>query len=280
MRRAGGEGPMTAAPRTIHEMYTQSVYSPCLRAVPPWSDRFRRVPAGPRAGHSGSTHVWSLRSDRHMATPCDLRFDCGRICLDLAATTGGAPAERLTGPDQLRAWLVGAGLVPRGTPLDGLDAGWVGRFRALRELVRRLVHDELRGRGVRCRSGAAQLRGRVRPAARPARGTHRRRHPGPRPPRPARLRRAAGRGGPGRGRAADRRGGPRAAAPVRGRELHPGVSGHIARPAPPLVLQRGVRQPGAGGAAPAGARRCAGRRTEALVRAPCPARKNFLPNSE
>ncbi|MCL7491405.1 MULTISPECIES: CGNR zinc finger domain-containing protein [Streptomyces] len=80
-----------------------------------------------------------------MATPCDLRFDCGRICLDLAATTGGAPAERLTGPDQLRAWLVGAGLVPRGTPLDGLDAGWVGRFRALRELVRRLVHDELRG---------------------------------------------------------------------------------------------------------------------------------------
>ncbi|MEJ8648362.1 ABATE domain-containing protein [Streptomyces sp. MS1.AVA.3] len=81
-----------------------------------------------------------------MATPCDLRFDCGRICLDLAATTGGAPAERLTGPDQLRAWLVGAGLVPRGTPLDGLDAAWVGRFRALRELVRRLVHDELRGR--------------------------------------------------------------------------------------------------------------------------------------
>ncbi|MFG2829784.1 CGNR zinc finger domain-containing protein [Streptomyces sp. NPDC048434] len=81
-----------------------------------------------------------------MASPCDLRFDCGRICLDLAATTDGAPAERLTGPDQLRAWLVGAGLVPRGTPLDGVDGSWVGRFRALRELLRRVVHAELRGR--------------------------------------------------------------------------------------------------------------------------------------
>lgn len=88
-----------------------------------------------------------------MAAPCDLRFDCGRICLDLAATADGAPAERLTGerltgPDQLRAWLVGAGLVPPGTPLDGVDAGWVGRFRALRELLRRVVRDELRGRAA------------------------------------------------------------------------------------------------------------------------------------
>ncbi|MGI5258088.1 CGNR zinc finger domain-containing protein [Streptomyces angustmyceticus] len=92
-----------------------------------------------------------------MAAPCDLRFDCGRICLDLAATSGapaerltgdGPTGERLTGPDQLRAWLVGAGLVPRGTPLDGVDGGWVGRFRALRDLVRRVVHDELRGRAA------------------------------------------------------------------------------------------------------------------------------------
>ncbi|MGX1757652.1 CGNR zinc finger domain-containing protein [Streptomyces lydicus] len=92
-----------------------------------------------------------------MAAPCDLRFDCGRICLDLAATADRPPAEptgerpsgeRLTGPDRLRAWLVGAGLVPRGTPLDGVDAGWVGRFRALRELLRRVVHDELRGRAA------------------------------------------------------------------------------------------------------------------------------------
>ncbi|MGW7576130.1 CGNR zinc finger domain-containing protein [Streptomyces sp. NPDC054765] len=83
-----------------------------------------------------------------MAAPCDLRFDCGRICLDLAATAGGTPAERLTGPGRLRAWLAGAGLVPHGTPLDGVDGSWVGRFRALRELVRRVVHDELRGRAA------------------------------------------------------------------------------------------------------------------------------------
>lgn len=83
-----------------------------------------------------------------MAAPCDLRFDCGRICLDLVATTGGAPAERLTGPEQLTAWLVGSGLVPRSAPLDGVDGRWVARFRALRELLRRVVHDELRGRAA------------------------------------------------------------------------------------------------------------------------------------
>ncbi|MGW1376628.1 CGNR zinc finger domain-containing protein [Streptomyces sp. NPDC002446] len=83
-----------------------------------------------------------------MAAPCDLRFDCGRICLDLVATAGEAPAERLTGPEQLAAWLVGSGLVPPGTALDGVDGRWVARFRALRELLRRVVHDELRGRAA------------------------------------------------------------------------------------------------------------------------------------
>ncbi|MFE1176007.1 CGNR zinc finger domain-containing protein [Streptomyces sp. NPDC058773] len=88
-----------------------------------------------------------------MAAPCDLRFDCGRICLDLAATADGltadgAVAERLTGPDQLRAWLTGTGLVPHGTPLDGVDARWLGRFRALRDVLVRVVHDELRGRAA------------------------------------------------------------------------------------------------------------------------------------
>ncbi|MFI1738390.1 CGNR zinc finger domain-containing protein [Streptomyces sioyaensis] len=83
-----------------------------------------------------------------MAAHGDLRFDCGRICLDLAATADGAPAERLAGPEELRAWLVGAGLVPPGTPLDGVDGRWLGRFRALRELLRRVVHDELRGRAA------------------------------------------------------------------------------------------------------------------------------------
>ncbi|MFH9229582.1 CGNR zinc finger domain-containing protein [Streptomyces lydicus] len=83
-----------------------------------------------------------------MAAACDLRFDCGRTCLDLVATAGGAPAERLTGPEQLAAWLVGAGLVPRGVPLDAVDVRWVVRFRALRDLLRRVVHDELRDRAA------------------------------------------------------------------------------------------------------------------------------------
>ncbi|MEU5544037.1 ABATE domain-containing protein [Streptomyces sioyaensis] len=83
-----------------------------------------------------------------MAAHGDLRFDCGRICLDLAATADGIPAERLAGPEELRAWLVGAGLVPPGTPLDGVDGRWLGRFRTLRELLRRVVHDELRGRAA------------------------------------------------------------------------------------------------------------------------------------
>ncbi|MFH8680061.1 CGNR zinc finger domain-containing protein [Streptomyces lydicus] len=83
-----------------------------------------------------------------MAAACDLRFDCGRTCLDLVATAGDAPAERLTGPEQLAAWLVGAGLVPRGVPLDAVDGRWVVRFRALRDLVCRVVHDELRDRAA------------------------------------------------------------------------------------------------------------------------------------
>ncbi|MFJ6749674.1 CGNR zinc finger domain-containing protein [Streptomyces sp. NPDC091266] len=81
-----------------------------------------------------------------MASPHDLRFDCGRICLDLVATTGDPPVERLAGPEHLTTWLVGAGVVPHGGPLEGVDGRWVARFRALRELLRRVLHDELRGR--------------------------------------------------------------------------------------------------------------------------------------
>ncbi|MFG2137051.1 CGNR zinc finger domain-containing protein [Streptomyces sp. NPDC048650] len=82
-----------------------------------------------------------------MAAPHGLRFDCGRICLDLVATAGG-PVERLTAPEHLTAWLTGAGVVPPGVPLDGLDGQWVVRFRALRELLRRVVLDELQGRAA------------------------------------------------------------------------------------------------------------------------------------
>ncbi|WP_032918869.1 ABATE domain-containing protein [Streptomyces rimosus] len=82
-----------------------------------------------------------------MAAPFDLRFDCGRICLDLMATTGRR-AERLAGPEHLAAWLVGSGVVPGSTQLGAVDRGWVVRFRMLRELLRRVVHDELRGRAA------------------------------------------------------------------------------------------------------------------------------------
>ncbi|MGG2462704.1 CGNR zinc finger domain-containing protein [Streptomyces sp. RGM 3693] len=85
-----------------------------------------------------------------MAAPYGLRFDCGRICLDLVATAGGAPiaVERLTGPAPLAAWLADAGVVPPGAPLDAVDARWVARFRALRDLLARIVRAELLGRAA------------------------------------------------------------------------------------------------------------------------------------
>ncbi|MEU7044537.1 CGNR zinc finger domain-containing protein [Streptomyces varsoviensis] len=79
----------------------------------------------------------------------DLRFDAGRLCLDLVATVGGRlseePVERLDTPERLRAWLAGAGLVPGGTGLDAVDGGWLGRFHAARALLHRVVHAEIAG---------------------------------------------------------------------------------------------------------------------------------------
>ncbi|MGO4755105.1 ABATE domain-containing protein [Streptomyces sp. 2MCAF27] len=87
-----------------------------------------------------------------LASAYDLRFDSGRLCLDLVATVGGrlseAPVERLDGVDRLRAWLVDAGLVPRGTALDIVDGGWLARFRAARDLLHRIVHNEVEGRAA------------------------------------------------------------------------------------------------------------------------------------
>ncbi|MEV5242402.1 ABATE domain-containing protein [Streptomyces cinnamoneus] len=80
------------------------------------------------------------------AASYDLRFDSGRLCLDLVATV--EPAERLDGPRRLRAWLTGAGLVPPGTPLDAVDTGWLGRFQAARDLLHRVVHAEVAGRAA------------------------------------------------------------------------------------------------------------------------------------
>ncbi|MEU9455191.1 ABATE domain-containing protein [Streptomyces sp. NPDC048277] len=76
------------------------------------------------------------------AAPNELRFDAGRICLDLLATTH--PGERLDGVEPLRAWITGSGLVPPGTPLPHADAGWLAGFRELRGHVRQLV----RGRNI------------------------------------------------------------------------------------------------------------------------------------
>ncbi|MDN0197155.1 ABATE domain-containing protein [Streptomyces sp. S.PNR 29] len=70
--------------------------------------------------------------------PHELRFDAGRICLDLLATTH--PVERLDSLEVLRAWITGSGLVPRGTPLVRADASWLVAFRELRGHTARLVH--------------------------------------------------------------------------------------------------------------------------------------------
>ncbi|OON72660.1 hypothetical protein B1H18_28990 [Streptomyces tsukubensis] len=78
------------------------------------------------------------------SAPYELRFDSGRVCLDLLATTH--PGERLSGVDRLVVWCVGAGLVPRGTPLAGAGPEWLAAFRQLRAQTGRLVRGELDGR--------------------------------------------------------------------------------------------------------------------------------------
>ncbi|MER6968736.1 MULTISPECIES: ABATE domain-containing protein [Streptomyces] len=74
----------------------------------------------------------------------DLRFDSGRICLDLTATTH--PDERLDSAGRLRAWVVASGLVPAGTPLNSVDTLWLLGFRELRGHISQLVRGELDGR--------------------------------------------------------------------------------------------------------------------------------------
>ncbi|MGK5731601.1 CGNR zinc finger domain-containing protein [Streptomyces sp. URMC 124] len=82
----------------------------------------------------------------------DLRFDAGRLCLDLVATGGGRfghePVERLDSPDRLRDWLVASGAVPPGTPLPAVDAAWLASVRAVRDLLHRIVHAEVDGRAA------------------------------------------------------------------------------------------------------------------------------------
>lgn len=71
--------------------------------------------------------------------PYESRFDAGRICLDLLATTH--PAERLDGVEALCAWIRGAVLVPEGTALGHVDDSWSVRFRELRDHIGQLVRS-------------------------------------------------------------------------------------------------------------------------------------------
>ncbi|QDY76978.1 CGNR zinc finger domain-containing protein [Streptomyces qinzhouensis] len=79
------------------------------------------------------------------------RFDTGRLCLDLVATGDSAPGavprdEPLAGEGRLRRWLVGAGLVPPGTPLPADCPAWVQRFTELRGHLTQVVLAEIDGR--------------------------------------------------------------------------------------------------------------------------------------
>ncbi|MDQ8705779.1 ABATE domain-containing protein [Streptomyces sp. LHD-70] len=60
----------------------------------------------------------------------ELRFDFGRICLDLLATTH--PTEHLDSPDAVRTWIRGAGIAPSGTPLAAVGPDCVTALRQLR----------------------------------------------------------------------------------------------------------------------------------------------------
>ena len=73
--------------------------------------------------------------------PHRLRFDAGRICLDLLATAH--PVERLDSVEVLRVWIAASGLVPPGTPLAHAGPAWPAAFRELRGHVDRLVRSRL-----------------------------------------------------------------------------------------------------------------------------------------
>lgn len=76
-----------------------------------------------------------------------MRFDSGRVSLDLVATRAGRQPveERIGTTERLAQWLYGTSLIPRGTPLT-LEESALPRFTALRDVVQRLVTAELTGR--------------------------------------------------------------------------------------------------------------------------------------
>ncbi|MGR8010249.1 CGNR zinc finger domain-containing protein [Streptomyces hypolithicus] len=74
-----------------------------------------------------------------------MRFDSGRICLDLVATAA-YPTEQLPHPGRLREWLLGAGLVPRTAALDGVNDNWLRHFTEVRADIDELLRAELADR--------------------------------------------------------------------------------------------------------------------------------------
>ena len=67
----------------------------------------------------------------------ELRYDAGRVCLDLLATSH--PEERFDSVEVLCAWITGAGLVPPGAPLIHAGPSWLVDFRELRGHIGQLV---------------------------------------------------------------------------------------------------------------------------------------------
>ncbi len=80
-----------------------------------------------------------------------LRFDTGRVCLDLLATVGSRlsehPVERLNGPDRLHAWFTGTGLLPADQPI-AIGPDWFAQVDRVRTLLHRIVQDTVHGRTV------------------------------------------------------------------------------------------------------------------------------------
>lgn len=176
----------------------------------------------------------------------ELRFDTGRVCLDLLATTH--PGERLGSVDALRAWITGAGLVPEGTPLAHADPSWLDAFRELRAYLVPLVRAPGSPSEGPALSRVNDLARSAPPAPRAVPGADGTLvQPARRPARPGRADR---RGGPGRGGPADRPGRPREPAPVRGRQLPHRVRRRLAGTQKALVLQRDLREPGTRGPPP------------------------------
>lgn len=95
-----------------------------------------------------------------------LRFDGGRVCLDLVGTRAGRPVvEGLPSAGRLREWVYGAGLVPDGAPV-GVTEGWLAAFKELRARLDRMVGVELKA-GAQAPEDVAALNEAARPAPPP-----------------------------------------------------------------------------------------------------------------